>query len=606
MSAELTPLFIDCSPGGSVTLGPLDGQVLVQGRHVTGADRYLLLALDGGQGRQVLAEAGQPSFAVPDTALTRVGPTAGAGGELVWAAFRGEEQLEGAPVTVTDEDPKEKVDIEKKLAAMVHWHDLCEPRNDDEHISDPVTKAVKKGSKWWLHTTRDGDVTRTPKKVFTFARRSSVLWPSGLVQGAGVAEEGRLDPLPITDRTGTNVWIDAMSGMSANEWVEKPSSGSVHEAIRSMVQGVELGSAGTVLFEQREMHSAHEALLHMGISAHYLGVEARASLDVEHTAERHTVLAFLMQDAFSVGFDLPKRPDEWFTDDFTNDDYEQLEESGQIGKRNPPLYVQNVDYGRMLLFSCSSSQSVTEIKAALQASYNRGIGGAKGEIDAKYKQLLQNSDLKVLAIGGHIADVQALIRSGKVMDYFSDRAIKMDDFSPMAFKLRTLWGNVLAEVSETGKFKESSFKPCKFTFQLDGLYVWGEDKNGQPAKMNPAGTDFGSAFKKPPLAQGDTTYTDGGDDYKRTFSNGLVRKTLEYGNYPARWDQQPVAQMAWNEPTQTGSAGWDYWVPPVDRMVGKRVMDDPSRWYKHTDNLWIRWQYRWTMIEPPVEVWPDA
>ncbi|MFI9005811.1 thiol-activated cytolysin family protein [Actinosynnema sp. NPDC053489] len=605
MSAEITQLFVDCSPGRSVALGPLDGQVLVQGRHVTGADRYLLLALDGSPGGQVLAEADQPSFAAPDTALARAG-TAAEPGELVWAAFGGEKQLEGVPVTVEDDDPDQKVDIEEKLAAMVNWYDLCPPKEDSQHISDPVTRAVKKGSKWWLHTTREGDVTRTPSKVFTFARRSSVLWPSGLVQGSGVAEDGRLDPLPITDRDGTNVWIDAISGKKANEWVDKPSAGAVHEAIRSMTQGVKLGSAGTVLFEQREMHSAHEALLHMGISAHYLGVEARATLDVEHQAEQHTVLAFFMQNAFTVGFDLPKRPDEWFTDDFTNSDYDQLEESGQIGERNPPLYVQNVDYGRMLLFSCSSSQSTTEIRAALQASYERGIGGVKGDIDAKYKQLLQNAELKILAIGGKITDVSALIRSGKVMDYFSDQDIKLDDFAPMAFKLRTLWGNTLAEVGETGKFKESSFKPCTFKFQLDGLYVWGEDKDGKPAKITGLDSEYGSAFKKPPIAKGDTTYADGGDDYKRTFSEGLVRKTLEYGNYPAQWTKQPITQVAWYEPTQVIYTCWNNWVPPVDRMVGKRVVDAPSDWLKYGDNLWLRWQYQWTMIEPPVEVWPDV
>ena len=74
--------------------------------------------------------------------------------------------------------------------------------------------------------------------------------------------------------------------------------------------------------------------------------------------------------------------------------------AGVIGPDNLPVYISEIVYGRMMMFSVTSSASESEIRAAMQASYNTFVGGVSAEIDTKNREVLSRSRIAITAVGG--------------------------------------------------------------------------------------------------------------------------------------------------------------------------------------------------------------
>ena len=87
-----------------------------------------------------------------------------------------------------------------------------------------------------------------------------------------------------------------------------------------------------------------------------------------------------------------------FGDDFTTELLQQQIDRGRIGPDNLPVYVSSVSYGRILMFSFTSTASITDINATLEAMYNSGEFG--GSLSAHLQQVLEQAQIQVVTVGG--------------------------------------------------------------------------------------------------------------------------------------------------------------------------------------------------------------
>jgi hypothetical protein len=127
-------------------------------------------------------------------------------------------------------------------------------------------------------------------------------------------------------------------------------------------------------------------------------------------------------------------------------------DDGAIGPNNPPLYVSSVVYGRMMMFSLTSTASEEDIRATMRAGYESIGGEAETNLSAKQKTILEEGEIQVTSFGGDAEATLAVIRSGDWSQYFTENA-PLSSAEPLSYTFRNLAGRgEIARVTETTEY----------------------------------------------------------------------------------------------------------------------------------------------------------
>ena len=196
----------------------------------------------------------------------------------------------------------------------------------------------------------------------------------------------------------------------------------------------------------------------MGLSGRYLGYNASASGSIERNASETTITAQFYQKMYTVVIGPPSTPSGFFSKDFTPEKMQQQVDQRNIGPDNLPVYVSNVVYGRMMMFSLTSTASEEEIRSTMQAGYESIGGSVEANLSAKQQAILQESKIKVTSIGGPAEATEAVIRSGDWAQYFTEDA-PLSSASPLSYEFRYVGdpGGKRASVTETTTY---NIKTC--------------------------------------------------------------------------------------------------------------------------------------------------
>jgi hypothetical protein len=161
---------------------------------------------------------------------------------------------------------------------------------------------------------------------------------------------------------------------------------------------------------------------------------------------------------FTVSVELPQTPAAFFGSRFTQAALKEQADLGRIGPDNLPIYVSSVVFGRMLLFTFSSDASAEDIQGALQLAYEGAATGVSAEVNSRYRKVLASAQIQVVTVGGSADDALALIRSGKLRDYFRADA-PLTSARAISYTLRSLGDNAIAAVSETTRYEVTECDP---------------------------------------------------------------------------------------------------------------------------------------------------
>jgi hypothetical protein len=343
-------------------------------------------------------------------------------------------------------------DVDEYFLTLPTWAQYAVPLNEVEAIAPEPSFYEQTGDLFCSVT--EASITRNPEDIVTYSPDSEILWLGSLIQGRGHRDGlGSLLELPVRQRGPATIAIDILFSDNTRV-VESPTLASVGQAIGELIDQAQLAghlAGSSIFFSQIESHSLEQSALALGLSARYMGTSIRTSLATARSASTNTLMATFTQKMFTTSMVLPQAPRDVFGPDFTEALLQEQVDRGNIGPDNLPVYAGSITWGRMLTVTMTSTKSATQMKAALQASSSFPGGSVGGGLSAEHKAVLDSSEIKVVAIGGHAQAAIDLIRTGRLGEYFKEDA-PLTTARPISYVLRNLGDNTIAKVSETTEY----------------------------------------------------------------------------------------------------------------------------------------------------------
>ena len=356
---------------------------------------------------------------------------------------------------------KAPADINSVVYSHKSWEELSPPQEPAKEFvgtSEPFTEIIDIDE--YSCTNDKYSLTENPEEFITIQPDASVVWLGNLIQGRSHLQVGSLEELSIRERAPMEISIDLLRNDNYRH-IEQPSLATVNSAIGELVENaVHAGhrASSDVVYDAKEAHSSTQTSFDLGISAEYLGSQAEARLSIDKQANEHTYFGYFIQKAFTVSMELPVGPHDVVTDDFSDEQLQSLQERGHIADDNPPLYISNITYGRVLIYKMTSTHAKERVRAAIYASYEGLKGGGSGYLDTELEETLNEAKIEIAAFGGEQKNIETLIRTGKLSEYFTGDT-QLTSMRPISFEVRRLSDNIRADIVRTTEY---DVKSCEF------------------------------------------------------------------------------------------------------------------------------------------------
>ncbi len=321
------------------------------------------------------------------------------------------------------------------------------------------------------------NIRQNPDKIVMFSPDRDILFAGSLLQGKSHREgrggPGSLLPLPVSERAAIQVSIPGLPTGDNFRDVPVVTQANVESAIGSIIggaQAAELFTPATDDFEVETYHSEQEFALKTGLSGRYLNFRGSANVAVNTRSSETTIAVRYIQRLYEVVVAPPQTPAAIFSPEFTEARLQQQVSLGRIGPDNQPIYVSNVVYGRMMMFTMTAEASADELKTIVNASYNTLVTKAELNLNARQRSILSSSRIAITTYGGDRNGTQAMIRSGRWQDYFT-QTVRLSDALPLSYTFRTLTGQI-AGVSESTNY---NIKTCQPLERTPFVYLSGQE-----------------------------------------------------------------------------------------------------------------------------------
>ena len=383
-----------------------------------------------------------------------------------------------APEPPVDPNEPNLQEVESYLTTVSDWptpDDPFDPVADDapqmsQEVVDSVKVIAEDGGVSWdtdveyVCTTTPYSFANTPEQIVSLAPDGDILWAGALLQGKSHADPnsgpGSLAALPIGQRAPIQISIPDISTGTNFRTVEVVTQANVDAARGDIIGNAVAEGLFTPAsddFEVETYNSEAEFALKTKISGRYLRFSGSASGSIDRGTSETTIAVRYIQRLYDVVVGLPQTPRSFFTDEFTQARLDEQVGLGRIGPDNQPVYVSNVVYGRMMMFTMTAQASATEMTAIVNASYNGLVADVSAGLNVRQKEILSSSRIAISTYGGGRNGTQEMIRSGDWREYFN-RDIELSEAEPLSFTFRTLTGEIAA-VTETTKYEVQNCQP---------------------------------------------------------------------------------------------------------------------------------------------------
>ena len=287
--------------------------------------------------------------------------------------------------------------------------------------------------------------------LIAFQPNSATLWPGNIVQG-GDAKHGLLTPIGLPRAPMIfSVSLENLLGSPVGH-MDTPSLSAFREQRNAILAaGTDGAVPAQMAYKMQRVHHESQVAVALGGSVNWFGGSLSSLFEFGNVHTSTKMLVDFTQAYYTIDVDTPGMPSDLFTDDVT---VNQLETFMQV--ENPPMYVQSITYGRRVIFSVESSYSEHEVRFAFDASLNAFLVGGGVEIDTYYREVLEQSKISAIVIGGSGADaVKTVLGYEGLLDYIADGADYSKDSpgAPIAYKLAYL-DNSGVKLAHTSEYSE--------------------------------------------------------------------------------------------------------------------------------------------------------
>ncbi|MFO0634888.1 MAG: thiol-activated cytolysin family protein [Nannocystaceae bacterium] len=309
-----------------------------------------------------------------------------------------------------------------------------QPKSEHECVGLDCPVDGPEGDEYCVYV--DYDETTHAHEFVAFQPNSATLWPGNVVRGDD-AQRGILTPVGVGRAPMTfSVSLDNLGGSPVGTMDTPSLSAFRDERNRILAQGTDGSVPAQIAFEIERVFSESQVAVSVGGSLDWFSGSFSTMFDFTDKQQSTKILVDFTQAYYTIDVDTPGLPSQFFTDDVT---VEQLELFA--GPDYPPMYVQSVTYGRRVIFALESSRTEEEVRFALDASFDALLAGGSVEVDVQHRDVLEQSSISALVIGGSGADA---VKSVTGFDGLVEYLLAGGDFSkdspgaPIAYKLAYL------------------------------------------------------------------------------------------------------------------------------------------------------------------------
>jgi len=378
-----------------------------------------------------------------------------------------DQSFEEGPIRSSYENPKAAI---RSLIEDIPKLDVKEASSSDSIIpgSERDYKTTINGEPRYVHHEERESVS-TFEQLVAFDPNSDVMWPGAVVQGRTL-QTGILTPVPLKHSeapiTITNLTMN--SGARYSTVVKRPTHANVTQAIQTLLtQDKKVESAAKATFTLKSFRTLEEGLQQVGISADWIGGEARASLKSGKYSENNNFIVRFTQNYYTASYETPETPEAIFDSEVSYSDAQLYMYSAVPALKrvnNPPVYISSVSYGRTMLFIFSSKTDKETMEATLEASFNGASMGGSISLKGEESNLFQSFDTKVLVLGGGGNAMTALLTGDKLrsINEFIQQGASFSEKSPgvpISYTARYLKDFDVAKINFTTRYEVNTSIP---------------------------------------------------------------------------------------------------------------------------------------------------
>ncbi len=303
---------------------------------------------------------------------------------------------------------------------------------------------------------------------------SGVIWPGALVVGNKSMLDGIPDPITLP-RAPVTFKID-LPGIGGNgvKTVENPTNSNTQAAIDSALEWWNANAyqegyvnPASSSYKVKTAYSSKQIALDVGLNVQWASGDVSAQFNYQSTEQKTVVMAVYKQAFYTITMDSPVSPDAVFNKDVTLDQVK-----GVMDDAAPPAYVQSVTYGRIIMFRMETSYNATSDEVEGAFKYAAGIS-VDASLDSKYKDILQNSSIEVIVLGGNASVASSAVTARNANDLVpiikGNNAVysRNNPGVPISYTIRYLKDNSLAKLGYFTQYTATTCTTAKLQDNID-------------------------------------------------------------------------------------------------------------------------------------------
>lgn len=372
---------------------------------------------------------------------------------------------------------------------LPEWGVYNQTKPDKTQTTNQGTGTETQDGRSYTTTRTKYSITDTPEEIVTFAPVNG-FWPGGLVQEEGLSLGlGSIQEIPVPATKRAEMKLSTDLPMTANfREIPAPSTSTTSSAIASLMQAgnsVAWGGARTlkIVDNYSEEQTSHE----LGLDARYAMASIQASFASDRFGSNHTITAAFTERAFTVQADFEgrSRREAFFKPTFEVADAIELVNQKRVTTTNLPAYIKSVTYGRIVLFNITSVLSESEMRGAINASYNAGVGSVNVNYQGSQEQRNTQFEVRATALGGPQSGFTQLIPASgitevmQVMNSYLSQSAALTTMLPISYTANTMRDDQLAALSTTTEYTVTKYaaNPIGERYKVK-MYV---DVTGKPS-----------------------------------------------------------------------------------------------------------------------------
>lgn len=326
-------------------------------------------------------------------------------------------------------------------------------------------------------------------EITVFRPTEQVIYPGAAIYGDGTLRDGMPRPLTELVRRPAALRVNLPGmGSRGNFTINDPRSyNTVQGAIEDVLEywNTNPASQGYInasdsTYTVTTAYNRQQIGAGLNVDARWASGNAQVDFAFESDTEKNDIVAMFRQVFYTVTYDPPNSPEELFDPSVS-----VAQARSVFNDKQPPAYVSSVKYGRILLFRLETSSNVTNVDAKAAFEYGASKAGAKKAKDededaeeeeaqpgtgikvkanATYDQILRDSKLTVVVLGGNAEKASEVFDAGSPKDLTpiitGQNAVysRSNPGVPIAYKVKYLKDNRVAKLGLTTDYTEENCK----------------------------------------------------------------------------------------------------------------------------------------------------